>query len=414
MSREAQQRARLAHPGLARLWTAARRRIESDPATWQGAVVSIPSPDEAERAELRALTGSSGGRAFSIALADLDRLLRDGPAGLDLCGWLSLTAPLRDRPAERQDRADRLAAADAVLRQCRHADAPWFSAWAEGVRAAGQLRRLDNTASDALRRAVAVLDRLPGRATPRMQLAVEATGDPKCLEAGPVATFVLGALAAWFDTSPPEDAASTRALWEAVDVLSDDLASQVRVLGLRPPGDDPLSAWLRAAADLGHPVVLTRADVDRMTVVTGDDVFACENPSVLVAATRALGARCPPLLCANGRPHAAFWALADRLVAAGATLRYHGDLDPVGLDITAQVVRRTAARPWRMGVSDYEAAVRPDAPPWTARVALRSPWDPALAARMAQIGRPVFEEQVVEALLADLGDRRWGVMLNSR
>jgi hypothetical protein len=96
----------------------------------------------------------------------------------------------------------------------------------------------------------------------------------------------------------------------------------------------------------------------------------------------------------------------DRLVAAGANLRYHGDLDPVGLDITAQVVRRTQAQPWRMGVGDYEAAVRPDAPTWTPRVALRSPWDPALAARMAEVGRPVFEEQVVETLLADLAAAR--------
>ena len=51
------------------------------------------------------------------------------------------------------------------------------------------------------------------------------------------------------------------------------------------------------------------------------DVFVCENPTVVRAAQRALGAACAPLICTGGWPSAAVTGLLAQLRAAGARLR---------------------------------------------------------------------------------------------
>jgi uncharacterized protein (TIGR02679 family) len=402
--RRAAHIARLSRPALARLWALARARVEADPAGWSSRTVSVSDPSDEEREELRALSGRvSRGRRTTVDLGALDALLRSGPLGLSLPEWLAaLGGALRDRPADAAARQARLDAAEARLQQCRHARAPWFTAWSAAL--GPTLRRLDTQKQlRAVYLAVAVLDRLPAPGLPRMQLAVEATGDPKALEGGHVATLVLSALAAWQEAEAPSDAETTRALWEATDVLADDLASRVRVIGLRPGGDGALAAWLREAADRGHPVVLTRRDVDLLGGWPPVPVFMCENPSLVLAAAHQLGPACPALVCAEGRPHAAFWRLVAQLAAAGCALRYHGDLDPVGVDIATQVLRRTGAAPWRMGLEDYEPLVRRDAPTWSSRISPRTPWCPALARRMDELRLPVFEEQMMAGLLEDLG-----------
>jgi hypothetical protein len=67
-------------------------------------------------------------------------------------------------------------------------------------------------------------------------------------------------------------------------------------------------------------------------------------------------------------------------------------------------MQRYAARPWRMSVTDYLAAI--DAPlaetePLKGAAAL-SPWEPELAAVMTERGRAVMEERLIPLLLADL------------
>ena len=61
-----------------------------------------------------------------------------------------------------------------------------------------------------------------------------------------------------------------------------------------------------------------------------------------------LGPACPPLICAEGQPSTAFHKLAEIAVASGGELAYHGDFDWPGVAITAKVIDRHGARPWRM------------------------------------------------------------------
>ncbi len=401
------QAERLRAPGLAVVWTRARQRIERDATMWRSGAVSIAMEDEVQRAEIEALLGKPvrGARA-RIALGALDEALRRGPLGVSLPAWLAMLGPpLRDKQREGSARAARLDSAVEVLRASRHAGAPWFEAWLVRMTDGGGLARLDTQGRLAVvELAVHVLDRFPTAGISRAQLAAETTGDPKALDDGPLGGMVLSALAAWADAASTEDGG---ALWERFDVYGDDLASQVLVLGLRPRGDDALSRWLCAAASEGHPVVLTRRDVARPLDARATVVFACENPSVLRAAAQRLGNRCPPLLCTNGWPRAAFWRLADALVTRGAVLHYHGDFDPAGVDIADAVLRRLSAQPWRMSLADYEAALaRTPVMRWRGVLAPRAPWDTGLERRMVEVARAIYEEHVMDDLLADLAEGR--------
>lgn len=405
-SRARGQEERLRRPELAPLWARARERIERHPDKWEDASVSISVDGAQQRAEVEALIGRSlRGDRTRVRLGDLDGLLRRGALGLSLPQWLSRIGPaLRDRPRERAERDARIAEAVALLRTSRHAVEPWFAEWLERMERAGTLRRLHTQARlDVVRTAVAVLDRLPSAGIPRPRLAAETAGDPKALDGGPLASVVLSALAVWAEEPLAEDEGSIGALWERFDVYGDALASQVLALGLRPVGDDALACWLRAAAEEGHPVVLTRRDVARSLGFVAGSVFVCENPSVVHEAAARLGRRSPPLLCTNGRPHATFWRLGDALVSSGATLHYHGDLDPAGVDIAGAVIRRLSARPWRLSAADYdEDLARVPEVRWRGQLAPRAQWDRELERRMTEVRRVVYEEHVVDLLLEDL------------
>jgi len=237
-------------------------------------------------------------------------------------------------------------------------------------------------------------------------LAADVTGDTKALNHGTaLSTLVLRALAIKTGAARPETAEDRRDLWEASNVVADDLASRVLVLNL--PAEGPgLGDWLTGAARLGVPFYVTLHQLMTLPLaVSGALVHVCENPAVLRRAAAELGAGSAALLCAEGRPSTAFHQLAGAIVRGGGELRYHGDFDWPGLAIASSVMRRHGALPWRMRAADYLAGLRADGehvglagPPQPA------PWDPELSEVMASTGRVVYEESVADALVADLSD----------
>ncbi|WP_277035199.1 DUF2397 family protein [Actinacidiphila oryziradicis] len=132
--------------------------------------------------------------------------------------------------------------------------------------------------------------------------------------------------------------------------------------------------------------------------------FATSNDGSMVsAAADAYGAACPPLVRLQGQPSAAAVTLLRHLHEQGATLHYHGDFDWGGLRIATTLLRHGPWRPWRYTVADYRAAATatPLAAPLTGTPA-ESPWDPALASGLAELGVRVEEESVLGDLLSDL------------
>lgn len=133
----------------------------------------------------------------------------------------------------------------------------------------------------------------------------------------------------------------------------------------------------------------------------GQVVFACENPQVLQAAARAgvLG----PLCCTSGNPATVALEALDALVAAGVTVRYHGDFDVEGVAIAGRLFAR-GVQPWRFGTEDYVRAV---AAGGASALALGgavgpTPWDTGLQVGMNAAGVAVHEESLLGVLLGDL------------
>jgi uncharacterized protein (TIGR02679 family) len=401
-------------PEFRRLLKQARRSLERTGGELSGSV-SLSHPDDAERKAIIGITGQYRGmRANRIAvrLADLDHAVRE-TTGRGLPELLAeLDGPLRDRPAERSVLAG---ARDAAIREAEtsslYLSCAWYRDWLAEIGQDGTLTKLINQDEQArLGQAIRVLEYMAGRQHAPVllpALAADVTGDTKALNHGTLlSTLVLRALAIKTGMGRPGTARERRDLWEAGDVVVDDLASRVLVLNLSAEGTG-LAEWLAGAARHGVPFYVTLHQLMTLPLTIRDAVvYVCENPAVLRHATAELGSGSAPLLCTEGRPSTAFHQLADVVVSGGGELRYHGDFDWPGLAIASAVMRRHGARPWRMSADDYMAGVRVHAE----HVLLSgrpqpTPWDPELSKAMVATGRVLFEESVADDLIGDLSEQ---------
>lgn len=400
----------------ARLLAAARKSLERTGGQLAGRI-SVAAPDDAERKAIIGITGvrqPAGTKRLTVSLADLDAaLLRATGSGLAEV-LTEVAGPLRDRPAEAASlaaaRADLIAMAEASP---LHASCAWYRSWLAELVSDGTVTRLAHESGPGpaagLGQAVRVLEHLASQLAGAAPVALPAlaasvTGSTKSLNHGTtLATLVLRGLALRFGVGRPASAAERRELWDLADVIVDDLASRVLVLNLTAEGNG-LPQWLTDAARYGTPFQVTLHQlVNHPMRVSHPVIFVCENPAVLRRACAELGARCPPLVCTEGRPSTAFHRLARFAVGDGAELRYHGDFDWPGVAIAADVITRHQARPWLMSADDYlrGAAVNDRYQALTGDP-VATPWDQELAGAMRATGRAVYEETVADQLLASL------------
>jgi uncharacterized protein (TIGR02679 family) len=189
---------------------------------------------------------------------------------------------------------------------------------------------------------------------------------------------------------------SARAIWSAWNVLVDPVSSNVAVLNL------PLSARGDAGKlprmIRGTHMILTYGQLSASDLRWPPKAtcFSCENPSVLIAAEKALGGDCPPLICTGGRPSDAVRLLFSSARDAGASIRHHGDYDSAGVQILRDLQARHGATPWQFDGPSMCTALRrlgriaPDPPPPTLEDGVRA----------LEGGLP--EELVIDELLDDL------------
>ena len=135
----------------------------------------------------------------------------------------------------------------------------------------------------------------------------------------------------------------------------------------------------------------------------GTPIFVCENPGVVAAAADHLGSRTRALVCIDGNPTTAALELLRRARASGATISVRADFDWAGLRIANLLWAQLGGAPWRFCAGDYRraTAVLTETLPLDGSL-VRAAWDPELAPAMRDIGRAVFEEQLLSDLLADL------------
>jgi uncharacterized protein (TIGR02679 family) len=407
----------LGDPALSRVLDRLARRLELGRPL--EADLTLADATEAERLALGRLLGrpaSLRGKSLRVSPPQLSAALSRAGIAADLHAAVeALAGPLTPRPEiAAVERAVRSRALEA-LAAGRHAGSNWYEQWSATLQEDGTLTRLVRSGSARLvAHAVAVLSQLPADTLPLPALAERATGDTKALAGTPLARLVLRALAVREAASGGEPAALRdlaradvqRLLWESAGAIPDDLASQVLVLGVTAAGSRPLAGWLCEAAQAAVPFRVTLQQLVSMPVVPSvARVFVCENPSVLrAAASGGVGiGRDTALVCTEGVASAACHRLIGAIAQTGAAISWRGDFDWTGVRAVAAAVGRYHASPWRMGLADYEAALARGETERLKGPAAASPWDPALAERMALSGRAVMEERMIPLLLADLG-----------
>ncbi|MFE4492450.1 TIGR02679 family protein [Streptomyces niveus] len=424
-------RSYLDDPSLTGLWEAARKRLERNRLAPTGTLQTQLDAEGAKR-----LGGLLGTRVEPgvrrVQLGALDTALRASAAQ---CGLVSVVAeltgrPLQDRTSAREAQQTAWTALwqqlDTDLTRAGLAHMGWIAGWLGELRSTGTLTRAGIEAAAAALgsavRTIAALADTPLHAPAQTgaesvkqwelsELAAHTTGDAHGLDEGRLAgLLVLKAVAAACTLPPPDSAASRRLLWEQVGVSTDSLSGTVMVWRLAPPGPHPWAGMMRTRSDLALVTHLTLQELrtvpDTALTAAGTTVYFCENPQVLQAAARY---ELPGILiCGSGNPSAAGWELLQRLTSGGADVAYHGDFDWPGIAI-AERVMRAGARPWRMHAADYLNALT-ELPaerltPLTGPT-VSTPWDPQLAASMAQRGLAVHEEAQLHHLLPDLRHNR--------
>jgi uncharacterized protein (TIGR02679 family) len=404
---------RLADDALAELWARAWQRLARRGAKpWREASIEVPVDDDRTRHAVAGLLGRHvrlGTARVSVPLDLLDQRIAAPGDGWDLVAVVEgLLGPLPDRAGDavRKD-AD---IADALDRARTVADGrDEVLAWLDALEPATLGRLHGRGELDLLPVAARTLATLPSPGTPLPVLARRCTGDTKSLHGTALARLVLGGIAHRFGTTVPVGATGRRSLWARVGVVEDDLASQVLVLNLVAEVGSSTRGLADAAA-AGLPVRLTLQQLQHAAVLASRPgvVSVCENPAVVRVASEELGAGCGTLVCTEGRPSVACLTLLRSLATQGYDVRVHADFDWAGVGIATQVIEVTDGRPWRFGSTDHAAAVAAlDAAPHHDPQPLRgrpieAAWDPQLSDQMAAHGAVIYEEDVLDVLLADL------------
>lgn len=334
------------------------------------------------------------GQTLRVALSTFEAALRacglDPPHEYERVG----ERPLRNVPAERAARLELRSEFRSWLEshevvQSRPLVAGWFDQARRQGRVHADMRAL-------VERALRVVGALPAvEPVQRTVLAAKLLdGDPHALDVGtPLHALTVSLLGAAAQLGPDIGA---RAVWSAWNVIVDPISSNVAVLNLPVVGEGYAPELVRAIR--GTHLVLTygQLSVSDLRWPSGLSCFSCENPSVLIAAERALGEACPPLVCTGGRPSDAVRLLFSCIHRAEAQIRHHGDFDEAGVQIFRDLEDRYGAVPWRFDVDSLREALgglvhaAPNAPPATLEDAVQ------------KLPRAVPEELQIAALLSDL------------
>lgn len=396
-----------AKPELAWLVERLRKRLENGDALTGAVTLSNPRPEQREAIDrLLGRTPSRGG-TMSVPLESLEDLLRHA----QICPSLNeaielLVGPVRNLRAERTTVEVRWSQLFSTATS-RLAARPELQPWLEALRGGGLLRRYGiERAETLLNQALEVVDRLPAKGLSLAELAVANTGDAHALDPNTsLGALVIRAAASLAGVGTWDHAEARRDAWAGAGVLCDELSAPVLTLGLR---GDPVSVTGRALclyADAGEPTFVTTRQLLKTPPVFSRDIvgaiaFVFENSTVVSAAANSLKHHTAPIVCTQGQPTTAVHVLLKQLTTAGVRLFYHGDFDWPGIHIANLIIQRHNARAWRMNAVDYRN-VSPKSLPLEGSPVAAS-WDPQLADAMAESGRAVHEEKVIDILLHDL------------
>lgn len=411
----------LAQPGLKRLWPKVKTKYQSLDRI--GGKVKLRQLSSLEQEALGGLLAKNllGQEECTVELAALDQALKRSRFGAGLVEaleclygptlltkkeqaqlaekeWLAFFAALEQTPQEPQTKS-------------------WLTALknkqGRGYRAFITLYHQDqNQARNILHTSLHALDRLPCWQRKRTRLpvfAAELTGDPHALDSNTALgrLFFQGLLFVRGINKDVTSAEKQREILSEAGLEGDDISSAVIVAGLRTLPSDPRAGIFSASLSSCTPLVLPLRFFDQPTSWTSmPTIYVMENPTVFSAILDANdNSPPPPLVCTSGQPSVAALRLLDELAAAGGTLYYSGDFDPEGLQIGLRLHERYSSSfyPWFFDRQAYTTA--PAGTPLTLDQRqtlsnLITPWDKMLPAAILKRGTVVYQESLVEEMIA--------------
>jgi uncharacterized protein (TIGR02679 family) len=383
-------------PALRRALLAGREKREQRGGAGDGTIVVADlDPDEALALDslLSPRRPVLAGTTLRIALSQFEAALRE-------CGFDPRElyegvggGPVRDLPAERAARRElRTGFRGWLLEHEVVRGRPSVGGWLES---AIQQGRVHPDLQPLLDQALRIVGVLPGpEPVQRTVLAAEMLGgDPHGLDFGtPLHSLTVSLLAAAAGLGEHTPA---REVWSAFDVVVDPISSNVVGLNLPLLGESRVACLARGMH--GTHVILTYGQLATVDLrwSAGVPCFSCENPSVVIAAERALGPSCPPLVCTRGRPSDAVRLLLSAAHHAGAVILHHGDFDEAGVQILLDLEDRYGAAPWRFDLASARAALGDG---WTKLSGSVT----ALADLVRDPAVTIPEELVLDTLIADL------------
>ncbi len=386
---------------LAPFWSEVSTRLGRNGTDWRGSVRLSPYRPAVARL-LTTIVGRPGRR--TIDLGDLEAELARLGVGPDLPTSLAVLGhPVSSEPAER--RAQR--ALVTKTRQAVRAEAgrwadPWAPDWADDVIRVGLIARMQQDEAVALvrqvRRVLDAIDDLDGAAFSRTELAATVTGSSHSLDDGTVLErSVARALVHQAGATP-----TLTDPWASVGSHRSLLVGAALTWRLPLLDSHALSVAVLTSNDLHVPFVVTRMALDTLALAFDPtaDVLVVENPRVIEHAAQ-IGSP-QAVVCTNGNPSTTVTMLADLLVGAGCSVRYHGDFDAAGLEICARMHGR-GLTPWMMSSTAYLAALTDAeiagvALPIDGNAAGPTPWDAELHDVFNDHRRIVHEERLLDVL----------------
>ena len=396
----------LQHPGLAAVWAAVRRRLDSAGPEWRG-TIARPELDRTSTLTLESLLGHKATKRLD--LHELETALVDRGVGDDLCIALSRLghppskAAAQRRAARARSEEARTAFRDAVASW----NEPWASAWADDMVRSGNVGALDGHAVNDLianvRRLLKRLDQVGPPRLSRTELASALYGSAHALDRGRSLTTAIERALRHRTGSLDDSELDGRELWEAAGILTDRVSAPALTWSLPVAGTSPLDEQIRAASAGALPlhISLIALRTYPVTVPRHTPVLVVENPRLVEAAAERNRRSC--VVATNGNPTTAVTTLLEQLRRSGASLRYHGDFDTPGIAICRRM-HTDGCTPWMMGAADYEDAVRLAE---TSGVRLEhdprdcgpTPWDPMLSEAFGRRRLIVHEEFLLDIVL---------------
>lgn len=366
--------------------------------------VTLSTTDPEVRAAVAALLGRpmGAGASTSVRLEEVERIVQETGAAPDLrTAVVLLRGPVlvaAEEAAAERARWERVTAPLAGY-AAEHPDMAFLRDLTGRLRAGG---RSPATAAELVDDLLRVLRGLPAQGQTLSAFSAQQLDSSHALDRGPLRSLVEAVLDEMLrdELGVRERPTLDVDRWAMVGIAPDPAASSVLVHALRFDRSEPAGRALDDLAAQGGPHLVTLGMLHNGATGVADEVFVCENPTVVAAAAERFGASCRPIVSVRGQPSAAAQRLLLQLARVGVRLRYHGDFDWGGIRIANRVMGITSAEPWRFRTEDLAAADLPGALLAGTRVEAR--WDPGLADAIEARGMRLEEEQVLETLLGDL------------